>query len=310
MSLSLSTRWNAYRHDSGERLIDEIIAAGFNAVEVGYDTPAPFINGIRKRIDAGRITVSSVHNFCPIPDEVTAGHPEIYELAALSPQIREEAIAATITTITTAAELGAPFVIVHAGNIKMRSLSDKLVKLIKKGKRHTKQYEQKKMKLLLRRSGKAQKHIDALLSSLQALQPVLEKENVVLAIENLPTWEALPTEAEMETLLTTLQTPHIGCWFDLGHGQIKENLGLISNLHWIKRLQPWIRGMHLHDVKNPARDHLMPPEGDIDFKRFADVLSGDHQLVLEPAPGTPLNSLINARDFFKKLQSNRLTKAD
>ena len=46
-------------------------------------------------------------------------------------------------------------------------------------------------------------------------------------------------------------------------------------------------GMHIHDVKPPAFDHLAPSEGDIDFAAFKSMIPPGTILVLEPAPGMP-----------------------
>jgi len=91
----------------------------------------------------------------------------------------------------------------------------------------------------------------------------------------------------METLLKHYDSPLIGYWHDIGHGQIRQNLGFISYPLWLNRLAGWLRGLHIHDVAPPARDHLMPPRGNVDFTGFITHLKSDMALVLEPAPQTP-----------------------
>jgi cytochrome c len=44
--------------------------------------------------------------------------------------------------------------------------------------------------------------------------------------------------------------------------------GFINQERWLERLQPHLIGMHLHDVEPPAKDHLMPPRGRINFARL------------------------------------------
>jgi hypothetical protein len=54
-------------------------------------------------------------------------------------------------------------------------------------------------------------------------------------------------------------------------------------------------GMHVHDVAPPARDHIMPPAGEIDFAVFKAGLRHDTIVVLEPAPGLPAAEIAQAR---------------
>ena len=301
MDLAISTHWNAFRHGSGSGLLDEILAAGFKSVELGYDTRLHLIDGIRQYVKDGRIRVKSLHNFCPLPSNAHVAHPEIYELACLDRNLRLCAVEATARTIETAADLGASTVIAHAGNVAMRRGTHKLIKLAQKGHTETARYQRIKMKLLLRRDKAAAPYLAALTESLNALLPLLEQTGISLALENLPSWEAVPTEAELETLLKQINSPYIGYWHDFGHAVIRDNLGFISHIHWLRHLQPWMKGMHLHDVAFPAADHLMPPHGNAAFEQFREFITAAPALVLEPAPNTPLSAIIHARDFFNNI---------
>jgi sugar phosphate isomerase/epimerase len=127
---------------------------------------------------------------------------------------------------------------------------------------------------------------------LEELLPLLEELHVVLALENLPSWEALLTEVEFERLFDRMDSPFIRHWHDIGHGRIRENLGLTHTERWLERLAPYLAGFHVHDVAPPARDHLMPPLGEIDFSLYRPyALRDDVLTVLEPAPGTPADRI-------------------
>ena len=65
-------------------------------------------------------------------------------------------------------------------------------------------------------------------------------------------------------------------------------MGFIGHLRWLEKLAPYMAGMHVHDVNPPAYDHLMPPNGSLDFSIFKDLVKPDTVLVFEPAPGTPV----------------------
>jgi sugar phosphate isomerase/epimerase len=105
---------------------------------------------------------------------------------------------------------------------------------------------------------------------------------VRIGLENLPSWEAMPSEQEMELLGRRFGTAEIGYWHDTGHGQVRENLGLITHAHWLGKLAPLLVGLHVHDVMPPARDHVMPPVGMIDFASLLTLVPDDALLVVEP----------------------------
>ncbi len=298
--IALSTRWNAHRHDSGKALVDEIRALGFDTIELGYDLRPDLAPGVLERIREGAIAVSSVHNFCPVPLGVAHGHPELFSLGSLDRAERRLAVRHTEKTIRFAAETGARAVVAHAGNVRMRRYTSRLIRLAEEGKRDTPRYDRIKLKLLLKRDRKAGRHLEALDASIAELVPVLEACGVRLGFENLPSWEAIPTEVELQALLARLGTPWIGYWHDIGHGQIRQNLGLINQQHWLHRLTPHLVGMHIHDVRAPAMDHLPPGLGDIAFAAFAEAAAACPILVLEPAPGTPPEQLHNALDYLHR----------
>ena len=175
-------------------------------------------------------------------------------------------------------------VVAHAGNVDMKPLTPKLVELTATGHQYDEDYEKVRMKLIIAREKAVDRQLPYLYAGIERLLPLLESTHCVLALEILPSWEAIPTEVEMERLISHFNSPWLRCWHDMGHGQIRENLGLTSHLRWVKRLRPSLAGLHIHDVRPPAADHLMPPLGTIDFSLFRDAMQGDLVRVLEPGP--------------------------
>ena len=287
MVISLSTRWNAYRHGSGQAMIEEILELGVQHVELGYDLTLDLSMGVKEAVSNGAIVVDSVHNFCPVPTGAPMGHPELFYLCALDRRSRESAVRNTVKTIEFAAEVGARVVVAHAGRIYLGGLTQKLITLCEADKQYSPRYDKLKLKLLMKRERKVAKYIEALYLSLEELLPALDKADVCLALENLPSWETVPNEVEMETLCGHFDSPRIGYWHDLGHGQVRQNLGFISQRRWVERLAPYLKGMHVHSVEPPAFDHLMPPRGALDFEGFRTLAWNAGLAVMEPAPGTP-----------------------
>lgn len=300
MMFSLTTRWNASRHTDGEAMIAEILGLGFDRVELGYDLRIDLVPGVKKMVASGAVKVDSVHNFCPVPVGAPRGHPELFTMASTDRREREAAVHHTAKTARFAAEMGARVVIVHGGNVEMTRLSRGLCALHEQGRQFTPAYEKAKIKLQVARDRKARKQVDLLRESLEQLLPRAAETGVKIALENLPAWEGIPSELEMETLCRDFSGQGLRCWYDIGHGQIRENLGLINQERWIERLSPYLAGLHIHDVLPPAGDHRMPPEGRVDFgrlKRFAEM---DLLRVIEPAPDAPAEKIVEALKFLRQ----------
>jgi sugar phosphate isomerase/epimerase len=283
MDFALSTRWNAHRHTSGEALVAEIRELGFTHVELGYDLTPTLIPGIRAALSAGVITIGSVHNFCP-PPLVNTPHPEIFTLGHPQPQIRALARKYTEETLRFAADVGAQCVVVHSGNVEMPALTRELIALQEQGEAFGSAYEKIRHTLLATREKKAPAQLELLQQELEDLLPVLDRLPMTLALENLPTWEALPTELEMESLLRHFNSPRLRYWHDIGHAAIRETLGFSNHRRWLGRLAPFLAGFHIHDVIPPAEDHLMPSFGRINFGLLKPFVKGHSIKVLEPSP--------------------------
>jgi sugar phosphate isomerase/epimerase len=190
--------------------------------------------------------------------------------------------------------MGAKTIIVHAGNVEMSSMTEKLIALFSESRQFSPAYEKIKTKLMMKRNDRATKHLQHLQVGLEQIVPTLVDAGVVLALENLPSWESLPSEMEMLNLMEDFHCPQIRYWHDIGHGQIRQNLGFISPIRWLERLEPYLAGMHVHDVARPASDHIMPPAGDVDFKIYAPFVKPGLPVVLEPRPGLPAEDIKQA----------------
>ena len=297
--LSISTRWNASRHASGEAMLEEILALGLGIAELGYDLRAELIPGVKAMVAARAIRIDSVHNFCPVPVGAPRPHPELYTPASPDRREREYAVTHISRTLRFAAEMGARVVVCHSGNVDMPKCSFDLLRMAARGEQFGEPYESLKLKAQITRDKKAPKQIDFLSESLEKLIPVVKETGVKLALENLPTWEAIPSELESEKLMKRFHADGIRLWWDIGHAQIRENLGFINASRWLRRLAPHVAGMHVHDVEPPGQDHLMPPRGKVDFPALAEFARMDMVRVLEPAPDTETAQIVRAIEYLR-----------
>ncbi len=298
--LSISTRWNASRHHAGETMIEEILSLGLGCVELGYDLRSELIPGVKAMVESRAIRVKSVHNFCPIPVGAPRPHPELYTPASPDRREREFAVVHISKTLRFAAEMGARVVVCHSGNVDVPKYSFDLLRMAARNEQFSEPYEELKLKVQIARDKKAPRQIEYLSESLEALVPVVKETGVHLALENLPTWEAIPSELESEQLMKRFYSSGIRLWWDIGHAQIRENLGFINASRWLHRLAPHIAGMHIHDVAPPGQDHIMPPRGHVDFKALSDLAKMDMVRVLEPAPDTDPQHIVRAMEFLRE----------
>ena len=301
MEYGLTTHWNASRHTTGEAMIAEILELGFRRVELGYDLRIDLVPGVLKMVADHAVQVDSLHNYCPVPVGAPKGHPELYTFTSSDARVREAAVHHTTKTIRFAAEAGAKVVIAHAGSVDMKRLSWDLHALVEKGQQFSPLYEKTKLKLQIQREKKAKKHLDYLAQCIELLIPVLDETGVTLALENLPTWEAVPTELEMESLCRQYGPKHLRYWHDMGHAQIRQNLGFINQERWLERLSPYLAGMHIHDVAGSLADHVMPPAGNSDFGRLKRFAMMDILRVIEPTPNAPKEQIVEGLKYIRQV---------
>ena len=290
MRIAISTNWNIDRHETGETLVDEALALGFDALELGYHMTEEIAVGVRRKMDAGEITVGSVHAFCPVPIGAPRGYPELYLLASLDDDERAMAAVLLGKTLTFAQSMGAQAVVLHAGRIFLKSWFSELHTgmlqdaVDEEGGTGGPKVQRLLAKAARRRESRIRKVFDGFCRSLDTLLPRFEKAGITLCLENLPSLEAFPDESDMTRLKQRFDTRALAYWHDMGHGQVRANLGLIrDHADVARRLLPITRGIHIHDALPISRDHLPPGQGAINFSAFAFYNDDRVIRVFEPA---------------------------
>ncbi|MCG3148566.1 MAG: hypothetical protein PCFJNLEI_02010 [Verrucomicrobiae bacterium] len=282
--ISFSTCWNTRRHMDGRALLNEIRELGFEYAELGHGTRLSLVDGIQKAVAAGEIKISSLHNFCPLPVGVIHPAPDYYKPSSTSNDERERAVKHTVRTLEFAATLGAPVVVLHLGEVKMRDYSTKLMKLFVKGQVATPKFERIRTKAITKRIDKRQKYFDQVCRSLDEIVPKAREFKVRLGVETRDAIEDIPTEDEVGELIARYGKDVVGYWHDIGHAQVKENFGLTRHEVLLERYRGRTWGMHLQDFAPPAFDHLPPGFGTFDFPRLAPFVTQEMVLVWELSP--------------------------
>lgn len=289
MTFALSTNWCNRRYATGEEIADKALQLGFDALELGFHTTEDQVAGFRRRLD--QMPVGSVHAFCPVPLSAPQGYPELYALATQDEDARALARFHVTRNIRFAAEMGARTVVLHAGRVPFatffrRGLASGVLRsalMAAKGDLNNPAY----VKLLARaqrvRRVRGQRLLPVFQAELARLVPELERNGVVLALENLPYLEGFPDEAELCQLMAALAGAPIRGWFDTGHHRVRASHGWVAGGFSPARLTAaTCRGMHLNDVVDFHDDHLPPGQGKVDFAALAGPAREMEHLVIEP----------------------------
>jgi sugar phosphate isomerase/epimerase len=285
--LSCSTCWNSDRQTDGEAMLEEILALGFRNIELGHGIRLSLMEGIQRVFDKGRVKFSSLHNFCPLPLEITRSSPDCYQYSSHRDTERERAVKLTLQTIDFAARLGARFVVLHLGRVPMDGITHRLTELAAAGELYSREYVEMKIKAVQEREEKGPLYIRR---AKECLEPIVEyaaSKNIRLCVESRQGYEEVPNEREMPGLLDEIDSPFVGYWHDFGHVQIKHNLGFLDHFEWLSKIRGRLFGCHLHDVVWPGQDHRPPftgGPGGVAYDKLIPLLPKDTLFVWEMGP--------------------------
>ena len=282
-------------------MLEEICSMGFDAVELGYGSTQTQIDGLRKWIDAGRIRVASVHAFCPNFVFGKSG-PEIFSLCdPVDLKGAGKGVQAAKMCADFAASVGAGVVVMHAGRAPVFRHLRVLDRLAGKGLLGSAAHERAMHKITAKRERCAGRLLDALYESLEEVLPRFAERGVALALENLPTCDAIPNELEMAELLREFDDLPLRYWHDLGHGQIRQNFGVSHHKSIVSSFRRSIAGFHVHDVEFPSGDHLAPREGGtVDFRMLESFAGADVPFVLEPSKNVEKAGIVSSLTYLHK----------
>ena len=173
----------------------------------------------------------------------------------------------------------------------MNPITDELIGLIKNGELLSREYVRRKVKAVQTREAAAPPYLARVKDALNQIAEYAAKKNVRLGVEGRRGYEEIPTERELTALLDELNSPQLGYWHDMGHIQIKENLGFLNHAEWLRQIGPRALGCHLQDCKWPAQDHQAPFEGMVDLENLVQLLPADCVYVWEMSPRRTANEI-------------------
>jgi sugar phosphate isomerase/epimerase len=288
---SLSTCWNSHRHTDGRAMLREIRELGFEYAELSHGVSISLTPGILAAVGAGEIKISSLHNFCPLPMGVTHAAPNLYEFSAEKEFERELAVRYTLKTFEFAERVQARAVVLHLGRMELKDYTGRLCDLLERDGSPTPKFEKLRAEAMAKREAVKEKFVAHMYETLRRLVPKAEKRGLKLGCENRQALEEIPLESDFASFFREFASPNVAYWHDVGHAQIKENLGLIRHVPHLESLAGRLAGFHIHDVQYPARDHAAPGTGMIDFAALKPFVRPEHIKVFELSPSLPVEAV-------------------
>jgi len=302
MTLAISTSWNAYRFDDGEKLLFEISRLGFKAIELSFNLDSGMIEGITDSARRLKIDIVSLHNYCPIPDGLSRKEalPDYYSLASLGEEERFLAVKYAKRSIDTASRLGAKAVVLHCGRVEIPDYTRQLINLYNQGMNNSAEFMELKEKMSRARALEAAKFLSQALISIEELNTYAKAKDVLLGIETRFYHREIPDIDEIGIILDKFKNSQVYYWHDTGHAQLMENLGFLRHRDFLERYGERLIGVHLHDILG-CQDHLTPLEGKIDFTIIKPYLRQGTLKVIEAHQPATAEAIIKSRNFISQL---------
>jgi sugar phosphate isomerase/epimerase len=297
MALSLSTAWNAFRHSDGYKMLFEIKELGLESVELSFNITAPMVSGIRQAIKEGWVKISSIHNTCPIPENLTRleALPDYYPMSSLDDEKRRQAVKYAKASIDTACSLGAQVLVLHCGRLEIPDRTRQLIELYNQNLSSTEEFTFILSSLKQERDSLCGRFFDNTLKSLEEINDYAKTNNLALGIENRFYYREIPSFDETALIFDKFKGSNMFYWHDTGHAGIMHNLGLApSQEEILSRYQSSLIGLHIHDVSG-SKDHLAPGKGGLDFKFLIPYLKKDTLKVIEAHHPATAEDILNSK---------------
>jgi len=304
--LALSTCWCSQRHTDGYEMLAEMAELGFRRVELSHGIRVSLVPGILQAVAEGLVEVTSIHNFCPLPNGVPTPAPNLYEPSAKDARERGLWQRYTTQTLDFAVKVGAGAVVAHSGrqHFFFASPEARFEKALAASPAETRAAAMAEESVLgardraLRRiQRRAPKTMARIQEAYEQVLPAAAERGLRLGLENREGLEEMPLDPHMAPFLEKLGAPDAArYWHDTGHARKKEQLGLLDHRAHLEANAERLAGFHLHDVDATGRDHRVPGAGEIDFAMVGEFVRPEHVLVLELSPSLEADEVRAARD--------------
>lgn len=306
-TLALSTSWLAHRHEDGYTLLTEVADLGFSHVELSHNIPYSLVKGILKAVKERVVQVSSVHNFCPIPEGYARGSPNLYKPTTWKFLERKAWLKYSLKSLEFAEQVGASALVCHMGSVDFFFTNPlQHLQVLAQARPPSALLKNRPYQEALQSTLKAihKKELKALQRAKSCLEPLLEKAEkkaIVIGVENREGLLELPTESQLLNFIESFKSDYIGYWHDSGHAQIKAQWGLLEPGKHLAKHGQHLLGFHLHDTTIDGKDHQAIGSGTVDFQMLSTYIKPHHRLVLEFSPKVTKVDVLASREAIKDL---------
>jgi sugar phosphate isomerase/epimerase len=291
-------------------MLKEIAGLGFERVELSHGIRITLVPGILRAVEEGVVRVSSTHNFCPLPMGVHQAAPNYYQPSSGSEQEREQWVRQTKKSIDFAAQVGAAALVCHLGSVRFIWLQPERRFEAYLG-RHPgavlsgdPAYRLLVEKAFRKLRDRMEPFWERTRDCLRSVLDYAAEKNIALGMENREAFTELPLDGDFPEFLASIPPPSpAGYWHDCGHGQLKENMGLISHRGQLEANASRQLGFHLHDVDQAGNDHQPVGSGTVDFDMVSSFWRPEHLLVIELSPRVPVEGVVQSKARVEELLS-------
>jgi len=277
-----------------EEIFEFCEKCGIRYLELDIHVTRDLLREMIPKLKKGEFKAISLHNFCPLPDNIPPykASGDAFNLASLDLEEQREGVKWSLKTIETACELEAQSVILHLGFIS--DLGEDPQKFFEENFR-----EKLLLDFLKWREEKVKKHLDALFRALEVLLKRAELLEVKIGIENRYYPHEIPLGEEIGLILKEFKGAPVFYWHDTGHAHALEKLGLLDHKELLRVYSLKMLGVHLHDA-NGLKDHLPPGKGEIKFEEVKEFLSQETIRVLEIHPPCEVGEFKEALNLLRR----------
>jgi sugar phosphate isomerase/epimerase len=277
-----------------EEIFEFCERCGIRQLELDVRVSRDLLREMIPKLKKGEFKAVSLHNFCPLPDNILPhkASADAFNLASLDLEERREGVKWSLKTIETACELEAQVVILHLGFISdfgedpRRFLEDNF-----KGKPLS--------EFLKWREEKVKKHLDALFRALEVLLKRAEILGINIGMENRYYPHEIPLNEEIGLILEEFEGAPLFYWHDTGHAHVLEKLGVSDQKKLLRIYGSKMLGLHLHDADG-FKDHLAPGKGEINFEELKELLPQNAIRILEIHPPCEEDELKEAINLLRR----------
>lgn len=298
--IGLSTSWRSSETNSGKELLDDLARLGVDALELEYRITSDMLREMIPIIKKGAISVLSIHNFCPVPDNVPRSQASgnVFLLSSVDKEERRQAIKYSLKTIQLAHELEVKAVVFHVGHVDIDAKKERFFELFDRGEIGSPVGRGFIDEQLTLRKRKRQKNLDSVLFSLDRLNSEAERRDVYIGIENRYNFHEIPDFEEIGMVLKEFEGSHIRYWHDIGHASVQEKFGILNHEELLSAYSSNLLGIHIHDI-NGYDDHLAPGSGEFDFGLIKKRLNSNVIKIMEVHPKVSREDLLKGIRFLR-----------